>query len=155
MKKRSILQVFYILSRKEYRYTKSFWQIADVWPPEGTNCSSFPKQLQTQPHCPKFLCHMLPQGPIYSLITQSSLVLTIKSHHLYTEPRKLQASWQEKHGYQTTEKQKYTRLPSEVCIVFTLKVQKICTQLKLNDHRFANKIKIRRKCLFKSLCQAR
>lgn len=83
MKKRSILQVFYVLSWKKYRNTESFWQIADVWPPEGTNCSSFPKKLQTQPHCPKFLCHMLPQGPIYSLIIQSSLVLTIISHHLY------------------------------------------------------------------------
>lgn len=60
VKKGCILQVLYILSREKYRYTVCLREIADVWPPKGSNLCSFLQKLQTQFHCPQFLCQTLP-----------------------------------------------------------------------------------------------
>lgn len=68
IKKRGILQVLYILARKENRHCVSLWEIADVRPPEGTFFCSLSQKLQTQFHSPQLLCQML---------QVSSLLLTL------------------------------------------------------------------------------
>jgi len=85
VKNRSILQILDVFPRKEDRKSVSLWEITNVWPPKRSKFCPFMKKLQTQFHCPQFICQMLPHCPIYSTLTTQYYSLSISTQwHIHT-----------------------------------------------------------------------